>query len=133
MMEATAMDRIVLTGMRFESRLGVTDEERALPQLVEVDIELEAALDAAATSDDIADAIDYVPVVERTRDVVERGEYRLLEALAAALADAALETGLGATAVTVRLRKLAVQMDVEMDHAMVELRRERLREAGSGT
>jgi len=127
------MDRIVLTGMRFESRLGVTDEERALPQLVEVDLELEAALDAAAASDAIADAVDYVPVVERTRDVVERGEYRLLEALAAAIADAALETGLGATAVTVRLWKLAVQMDVEMDHAMVELRRERLREAGTGT
>ena len=59
------MDRIVLTGMRFESRLGVTDEERELPQLVEVDLELEASLAAAAASDDIADAIDYVPIVER--------------------------------------------------------------------
>jgi dihydroneopterin aldolase len=34
------MDRIILRSMRFEGRLGATDEERELPQLVEVDLEV---------------------------------------------------------------------------------------------
>ena len=119
------MDRIVLTSMRFEGRLGVSEEERELPQLLEVDVEIEAPLDGPAASDDLADAIDYAPLVARTQAIVEGSSYRLLEALAGAIATSLLSTAAAATAVTVRVRKLAVPLDVDMDHAAVELRRER--------
>jgi dihydroneopterin aldolase len=119
------MDRIVLTGMRFEGRLGVSEEEREFPQFLELDIEIEAPLDAPAASDDLGDAIDYAPLVERARTIVEGSSYRLLEALAGAVATDVLSAAPAAVAVTVRLRKLAVPLDVDMDHAAVELRRER--------
>jgi dihydroneopterin aldolase len=119
------MDRIVLTSMRFEGRLGVSAEERELPQLLEVDVEIEAPLDGAAASDDLADAIDYSPLVARTQAIVEGSDYRLLEALAGAIVTSLLSAAPAATAVTVRVRKLAVPLDVDMDHAAVELRRER--------
>ena len=45
------MDRITLSSMRFECLLGATEEERTFPQLVEIDLVLEADLSAAAASD----------------------------------------------------------------------------------
>jgi dihydroneopterin aldolase len=119
------MDRITLSSMRFEGRLGATDEERALPQLVEVDLEVEADLAVAGDSDALSDTVDYGPLVELTARTVESGSFNLLEGLAGAIARGALAATPRIAAVTVRVRKLAVPMDVDMDHAEVEIRRER--------
>ncbi len=119
------MDRITLSSMRYEGLLGVTDEERAFPQLVEIDLVIETDLSAAATSDALADTVDYTPFVESTGQVVEGGSFKLLEGLAGAVATAALALSSDIEAVTVRVRKLAVPMDVSMDHAEVEIRRMR--------
>jgi dihydroneopterin aldolase len=118
-------DRIELRGMRFEGRHGVSDEEQALPQLLEVDVELELDLGPAAASDQLADTVDYGPIVEACRAVVEDGRQRLLEAIAGAVADRALAASPVVEAVTVRVRKLAVPIDADLDFAEVDLRRER--------
>lgn len=115
-------DTILLAGMRFEGVHGVTDEERSLPQLLEVDLEVGIDLPAAAASDDLADTVDYGELVEACRRVVEEGAQRLLEAVAGAIADEVLRRP-GVQAVTVRVRKPAVPIDVEMEFAQVELRR----------
>ena len=119
------MDRITLSSMRFECLLGATEEERTFPQLVEIDLVLEADLSAAAVSDALADTVDYGPLVALTEQIVEGGSYNLLEGLAGALATGVLQRSARVEAVTVRVRKLAVPMDVSIDHAEVELRRER--------
>ena len=118
-------DRISLRGMRFEGHHGVSDEERELPQLIEVDIELQGDLSAAARSDALEDTIDYGPLVEIARSVVEDERYRLMEGIAGAIIDRILRDAPGATLVTVRVRKLAVPMDADIDHAEVTLSRER--------
>ena len=115
-------DTILLAGMRFEGIHGVSAEERMLPQLLEVDLEVSLDLSRAAASDELSDTLDYGELVELCRRVVEEGSQRLLEAVAGAIADEV--TGRpGVEAVTVRVRKLAVPLDVEMDFAQVELRR----------
>ncbi|RKY17762.1 MAG: dihydroneopterin aldolase [Planctomycetota bacterium] len=119
------MDRITLSSMRYEGMLGATEEERAFPQMVEVDLVIEADLGAASTSDALADTVDYTPLVELTERTVERGSFNLLEGLAGALAKGVLDVSPRITAISVRVRKLAVPMDVSMDHAEVEIRRER--------
>jgi len=119
------MDRITLSSMRFECLLGATEEERTFPQLVEIDLVLEADLAAAAASDALADTVDYGPLVQLTEQIVEGSSYNLLEGLAGALATGVLQRSASVVAVTVRVRKLAVPMDVSIDHAEVELRRER--------
>lgn len=119
------MDRITLSSMRYEGMLGATEEERAFPQMVEVDLVIEADLGAACASDALVDTIDYAPLVELTERTVERGSFTLLEGLAGALAKGVLEAAPDIAAVSVRVRKLAVPMDVSMDHAEVEIRRER--------
>jgi 7,8-dihydroneopterin aldolase/epimerase/oxygenase len=119
------MDRITLSSMRFEGLLGETQAERAYPQMLEVDLVIETDLAAAATSDALADTVDYGPIVELAERTIEGRSYRLLEGLAGALAAGVLEQSAAIDAVTVRVRKLAVPMDVSIDHAEVELRRER--------
>jgi dihydroneopterin aldolase len=117
-------DRILLRSMRFEGHHGVGDEERALPQEIEVDLEVEADLAEAGASDDLTATIDYGPLIRLCRDVVEDGSFHLLEGIAEAIASAVLASTT-ATAVTVRVRKLAVPVDADVEYAQVEIRRER--------
>lgn len=119
------MDKIKLSSMRYEGLVGVSEEERSFPQVLEIDLVVEADLSAATASDQLGDTIDYGPLVGLTEQTVEGGSFVLLEGLAGALARGVLEAAPGAVAVTVRVRKLAVPMDVSMDHAEVEIRRER--------
>jgi 7,8-dihydroneopterin aldolase/epimerase/oxygenase len=119
------MDRIVLRGMRFEGRHGVSDEERATPQLLEADLEIEADLETAGRSDRIEDTVDYGPLIELARRAIEGRSQRLLEAIASSIADDALSSDPRIVSVTVRVRKLAVPVDADLDHAEVELHRSR--------
>jgi dihydroneopterin aldolase len=119
------MDRITLSSMRYECRIGASEEERSFPQMLEIDLLVEADLSAAAASDALADTIDYGPLVTLVGRITEDGSYATLEGLAGTLVQGVLETAPKAAAVTARVRKLAVPMDVSMDHAEVEIRRER--------
>ena len=119
------MDRITLSGLRCEGRLGASHEERSLPQLVEVDLEVEADLSDASATDDLADTVDYGPLVAVVVRTVEQGSHALLEGLAGSIARESLRTSPRIDAVTVRVRKLAVPIDVDIDHVQVEIRRAR--------
>ena len=57
------MDRITLSSMRYECLIGAGEEERSFPQMLEIDLVVEADLSAAAASDALADTIDYGPLV----------------------------------------------------------------------
>jgi len=119
------MDRITLSSMRYEGLIGASEEERIFPQMLEVDLEVEVDLTTASVSDALTDTVDYGLLVTLTEGIVEGSSFTLLEGLAGAVASAALEVSRSIEAVTVRIRKLAVSMDVSMDHAQVEIRRER--------
>jgi 7,8-dihydroneopterin aldolase/epimerase/oxygenase len=116
-------DRIMLQSMRFMGLHGVSDEERAFPQELEVDLEVEADLRPAGVYDDLARTIDYGPLVDICRRAVEEHSFHLLEAIAETIAAEVLTTT-QASAVTVRVRKSAVPIDADLDFAGVEIRRE---------
>ena len=117
-------DRIVLSGMRFEGRHGVGEEERSLPQLIEVDVELALDLGPAGTGDELERTVDYGPVIELCRRTVEERSFRLLEAIAEAIA-ADILASTAAESVTVRVRKPAVPVDADLEFAGVEITRGR--------
>jgi 7,8-dihydroneopterin aldolase/epimerase/oxygenase len=119
-------DRIVLAGMRFEGRHGVSDDERAFPQLLEVDLEVELDLRAAGASDELADTVDYGALVSLVGRIVEGGSFRLLEAIAGSIATDVLREAPAADGVIVRVRKLAVPLDADLDHAAVHIERRRI-------
>lgn len=117
-------DTIQLQGIRLEGQHGATDDERSMPQLLEVDLVVEVDLRAAGSSDDLTDTVDYGPLLEICRVTVETGSYRLLERIAGTIAERVLATP-GILGCTVRVRKLAVPIDADLDFAQVEIHRTR--------
>jgi dihydroneopterin aldolase len=89
---ARVSDQITLRGMRFLGRHGVSLAERMEPQPFEVDVILTVDLSAAAVSDELADTVDYSAVFEVVRRTVEEDSFRLIEALAGAIASSIMGT-----------------------------------------
>lgn len=118
------LDRISLRGMLFLARHGVTIEERMEPQPFEVDVELRRDLSAAGRSDDLADTIDYSEVFSLVARIVEGESFRLLEALAGAIADAVL-AATDAPAVEVRVRKPRAPLPGPFETVEVSITRRR--------
>jgi len=85
---------------------GVHDEERERGQVFLFDVKLEVGERGA--SDRLEDAVDYVAVARAVQDVSDAQRFRLLEALASAVADE-LERRFAPEGVRVRVRKPEVR------------------------
>jgi dihydroneopterin aldolase len=83
-------DRLSLLGMRFEGRHGVLPQEKVDPQPFEVDLVLHADLSTAAETDRLDATMDYAALFDLVRSIVEGRSFDLIEALAGAIARAAL-------------------------------------------
>jgi len=103
---------------------GYLEAERRLGQRFLVDLWVDVD-DAAASSDDIDQTVDYRHLAELVREVFAGPERLLLEALAGAVADGILERFPAAQRVRVRVRKPDVVLDPPVEHAalIVEKRR----------
>jgi dihydroneopterin aldolase len=118
-------DSVFVRGMEFECRIGVSDEERAEPQMIELDVELELDLRPAGTSDDLTRTVDYGAVFDTCREIAESGEFRLLEGLAERVASEILATRPAVDGVVVTARKPGVPIDGVLEHAGVRIERSR--------
>jgi dihydroneopterin aldolase len=80
-------DRIELRGLRVRGHHGVFEHERRDGQDFVVDITLWIDLAAAAASDDLADTVDYAALAQRAADIVAGRPRKLIETVAAEIAD----------------------------------------------
>jgi dihydroneopterin aldolase len=117
------MDRIELRGMAFQGRHGVRPAEREQPQEFRVDLEIEADLSEAGSSDRLADTVDYTRARAAAREVIEGEPRQLLESLADAIARRVLELP-RVEAVAVRVAKRPASMQ-PIDAAAVRIERTR--------
>ena len=117
-------DRIELRGLRALGRHGALEGEQDTAQPFEVDVDVEAELREAARDDDLEKTVNYSLVVDTAMGIVGNHRYRLLEALAEAIASGILQIP-GVRAVTVSVRKLRPPVAADMASAGVRLRRER--------
>ena len=111
---------VELHGLQIFGRHGVTEEEREQGQNFLFDVQLEVS--DGALSDRLEDAVDYVEVAECIRGISGGGEFVLLEALAAAVADE-IAARFPVLRVRVRVRKPEVRpagLAVEWTAATVE-------------
>lgn len=112
--------RIELQGIELFGHHGVGEEERARGQRFVYDVELEVG-DRGA-DDRIEHAVDYREVAATVREIAG-GQFRLLEALASAIADA-LAARFELAWVRVRVRKPEVRpAGVELEFAAVTVER----------
>jgi dihydroneopterin aldolase len=113
---------VELFGLEVVGAHGVEEEERRRPQPFLYDLWLEVP--DAATSDRLEATVDYREVVRCVQEVSAGRQFRLLEAMAAAVVDALVDR-FGLQAARVRVRKPAVRLEasVEWTAATVEKRR----------
>ncbi len=111
---------VELAGLELFGHHGVEEEERRAGQLFLYDLWFDVP--DAALSDRIEDTVDYGAVVACLREVSEGRQFHLLEALAAALADA-LRERFDLERVRVRVRKPQVELELACEYAAATVER----------
>jgi dihydroneopterin aldolase len=101
------MAKISIVDLEVFYRVGVPDAERAQPQRLLLTLGLETDISAAAQTDAMADTIDYFAVTQRLLKFGEGREWKLMEKLAADIADVIL-TEFRPLAVTVEVKKFVI-------------------------
>lgn len=79
------LDRLSLTGMRFDCIVGLFDFERNTPQPVELDVTLHLDTRTAARAGKLTSTVDYARLLGELRFILVAGRFRLLESAAEAL------------------------------------------------
>ncbi|MEP6755816.1 MAG: dihydroneopterin aldolase [Chthonomonadales bacterium] len=117
-------DLILIEQIEFYAFHGASDEEQSVGHRYSVDVELSVDTTVAGVSDAIADTINYSHVSKRIVLIGTTEQYRLLERLAARLAEVVLGE-FSVNAVRLRVKKLRPPMNVIASAVGVEIYRER--------
>ena len=75
------MDIIFFSEVKIQTKLGVPEWERMVPQTIVLDIEIAMPNSESCITDEIGDTIDYCLVVGRLRDTLNEKSFKLVEAL----------------------------------------------------
>jgi dihydroneopterin aldolase len=97
---------IFVHDLRVETKIGVWEWEKRMPQNIRLDLEFGMPSDNAFRTGELSDALDYSRVVARVKAVAADNPYPLLERFAQAIADIVLGE-FDAPWVKVRVAKLA--------------------------
>ncbi len=101
------MSRISIVDLEVFYRVGVPETERAQPQRLLLTVEMDFDFSKAAKSDGIEDTIDYFTVSQRLLKFGDGREWKLVEKLAADIADLVL-AGFKPQSVTVEVKKFPI-------------------------
>ena len=112
-------DRLILSEIAVDCRLGVQEWEQRTPQTIWIDIELAIDAAKAAAADDLSQAVDYAALTEAIRQLAQGHPYKLMETLAEEAA--ALVLGLSRSPwARVRVKKKAL---TDVGYAAVDVTR----------
>jgi len=113
------MDIIFIDELRVSTLIGIYPREKAMPQTVEMSLQIGTLTTSAGATDDIGDTIDYAMVVERLRAELATQHFNLLEKLAEYVARLLLED-FGASWVRVSIAKLGMMPGVRRVGVVIE-------------
>lgn len=117
-------DQILLSGIRGVGHHGVFEHERRDGQDFIVDVALEVDLRRSASSDDLADTVDYGTVASDVHALLTGEPYDLIETLAEEIATACLRHR-AVESVTVTVHKPQAPITVPFDDVAVRITRSR--------
>lgn len=118
------MDSILIRGLRVDTHVGVTEEERSTPQTVVADIAIATDLSAAGRSDAIGDTVDYEEASRVAAQAIGAAPASLLEHLAERVARGILALK-GVNAVTVEIAKDPPPVGENVQNIAVRIERQR--------
>ena len=100
------MNKIFISDLRLETRIGVYDWERQLSQTIRLDLEIALPSEKPFTTGKLEDALDYAAIVARIKAFAKDNPHPLLERFAEAVAQIVL-ADFGAPGIKLRVAKLA--------------------------
>ena len=104
---------LTLTGLRFAASLGILDSEKAAPQPIQVDAELNLGTQALHPDDEINHVLDYRKIRQIIIDECTAEHVNLLESLIGKLARRLMLLP-GVVGVRVKIAKLEIFEDCEV-------------------
>lgn len=118
-------DRILVSRIAVFAHHGDLPEEARLGQRFFVTLDCRLDLSAAGAGDDLSETIDYAELAQFAVRVATQRRYRLIEALAEAIASEALAAYRKLSAITVRVDKPGAPIPAVLDGVAVEVTRHR--------
>ena len=100
------VNKIFINDLRLETRIGVYEWERVLPQTIRLDLEIALPSEKPFTTGKLEDALDYAAIVARIKAFAKDNPHPLLERFAEAVAQIVL-ADFGAPGIKLRVAKLA--------------------------
>lgn len=116
-------DRIIVKDLQIFTRIGVNPEEKTFGQRFFIDLNAEADLKAAGTSDDYNQAICYGRMSEIAIAAFTARPYNLIEAAAEAVAAALLAEFPAMKSIIVEVRKPSAPIEAIVSYAAVIIER----------
>ena len=113
------MDIIFIAELRIETRIGIYDWEKTVPQTIQLDLEVGLPGEHAAKSGRIADTIDYSKIVARIEQLFSEQHFLLLEKAGECIADIVVRE-FGAPWVKVSIAKLGALRNVKRLGVVIE-------------
>lgn len=113
------MDIIFIEELRVETWIGIYPREKAMPQTIELSLQIGVSTASAGATDDIRDTVDYAVVVQRLRAELSERHFNLLEKLAEHVATLLLED-FQAQWVRVSVAKLGMMPGVKRVGVIIE-------------
>lgn len=121
-------DRILIRDLRFFGFHGVLAEEAALGQRFRVDITAELDLSEAGRTDDLTRTVHYGEMAMLVEEIGRTHRYKLIEALAEAMAAAIFEKYPPVERLTIRITKPEAPVPLATGVISIELERSRPRD-----
>ena len=121
----TSRDILRLNNMLFYAYHGALEEERALGQSFQVDVEVKGDFARRESADDLHWTVDYTLLYRAVAEIFQSRGFQLLETIAATIARGLLEKFQPIQEVTVRVRKPNVPMGGLLENVEVEVTRQR--------
>ena len=118
------MDRIIIKDAGFSCSIGVSEKERSRKQEIIIDVELYLSTKKAAMADSVKETVNYSEVYDLLKDIVEKNNCRLIEALAENIAKGILDR-FHIKKVIVRVRKPEALADRNVKYTAVEIERKK--------
>ena len=84
-------DYIFIDGFEVPCRVGITQHERDLPQILSISIRIYLPLYEAGRSDNLKLTADYAEIVQKIQTAIQSKEFHLVEAVAELVASKVLE------------------------------------------
>lgn len=118
-------DRIVMSRLAVYAHHGVHREEETLGQRFFISVTCVLDLRAAGVADDYAESVCYGQVATLVHEIATARRFRIIEALAEAIAREVLATFGRVESVIVRVEKPEAPVPFILDHVAVEIERRR--------